>query len=140
ISQLVHIALDAKATVDAAVSPIAPRPLSAPEAELSPELQENVADLILLVDTFQAEVNNPTLVTDVNSLLNAAEFPIEEIMLFPFEIEGFAERYPELAEAEGLDTVPPAPKAPEGPQNPEGGDPEAGTPASGEGGTTGQNQ
>lgn len=116
VAQVAHTCLDAVPVAEARK----PRNLGKPiaEAKLPTDLKDDVTELITLLDAFQLAVNDASKITDVNSLLQEAEVPIEDIMDFVLTIPGFTQKYPELAEGEELEAVPDAP-----PEQPADGDP-----------------
>ncbi len=111
VTQAAHIALDGKPlSSEKKVAVGVKKPLV--EAELTAEGQAKVQELIEAVDSFQTIINDPGTITDINSLLNQAQTPIEDIMDLVLEIPGFQQRYPDLADDEALETVPEVPQAP----------------------------
>ncbi|GIW99389.1 MAG: hypothetical protein KatS3mg111_2722 [Pirellulaceae bacterium] len=132
IAQVVHLCLNAIPAPEASKPPVIGVPLA--DAQLPAELQSKLVELVEAVEVFQSAINDPTPVTDVNSLLNVAELPIEDIMELVLEIPGFSEKYPDLVAGDELDTVQraaPTPPAGDGQGSDEGAgdgaDPEAGT-------------
>ena len=75
-------------------------------------------ELVLAIETLQEGVNEIEPIEDVNSLLQSAEQPIEDIMDLVLDIPGFTEKYPDLKKGDDLDAVPDAP--PEAPPEGEG--------------------
>lgn len=129
ITQTVHVALDGMPLAEENPSQAAGVPIVS--AQLSEEMNSKAVELVELINALQTAANDPSLVTDINSLLNQVETPIEEIMDHVLEIPGFAERYPDLAEGEELATVPEAPPEPAAEA---GGNGEGGAEAGGDGG------
>ena len=107
VSQMVHLCLNGRPVFEGKVPRKIGRPLSV--GELPAELQAIVTDFVEKLESLQEAVNDAEAITDVNSLLQQAETPIEDIMDLVITIPGFAEKYPELAEDEGLEHVPDKP-------------------------------
>ncbi len=128
VSQIVHVALDG---VPLAEQPAVAQVKPLKDAGLAEELQPHLTELMEALDLFQTAVNDPTLVTDMTSLLTQAETNIEEIMFLVKKIPGFLDRYPELIPDEELETATPTAPAGQGPagQGPAGEGPAGGDPA-----------
>lgn len=124
ITQTVHICLDGVPIEEGKAANLTGKPMT--DAGLDANAQTKVEDMVVAVEALQTAINDIDRVTSVNSLLRQAKVPIEDVMDLVLEIPGFAQRYPDLAEDEELDTVPEAP-----PQNPAGG--EGQPPSGGEG-------
>lgn len=118
VSQSVHIALDGKPMPEVnAVAGV--KPINA--AQLPPETQQVITNLIEAIDEFQVAVNDPLRVRDMTSLLTQAEGHIEEIMDLVKQVPGFLDRYPELTPDDELETAnePPKPQQPAQPVDPD---------------------
>ncbi|MCR9291966.1 MAG: hypothetical protein NXI32_04555 [bacterium] len=130
IMQVVHLCLNGRAVADGQIPKKIGRPLSV--AQMPAELQAVVTELTEKLEALQEAVNDIAPVKDVNSLLQQAETPIEDIMDLVEAIPGFAERYPDIVEGAELEHVEDKPAEPPAAGN-QGAGGQAGDNAAGEG-------
>ena len=110
LAQTIYLCLNGMPVKDGQKPAKTGTPLAA--AKMPAELEPHVTELIGWLDELQTAVNDPATITDVDSLLRAAEPAIEDLMDGVFEIPGFAEKYPDVVEGEQLETVPDQPEPP----------------------------
>ncbi len=103
VAQLSHVALDGKPLKDARAMSASAKALL--DIKLPDELAAQATKLVEAVENFQTMVNDPAKITNMSSLLQEVEAPIEAVMDLVREIPEFKVQYPDYKDGDELATV-----------------------------------